>query len=226
MKRYKQSIYKKIVKLNENVLNKRRIFLLKFKKRKWNKLNSIILRLKHRNKKFIFISDTNKYYLPKFYNSFQRKFKTVLQDKKKIKLFYGSLTEKRFKKNAVKIKNKFIFNRSFFLSGFERQLDVILFRAHFATSIKEAKQFIKHKHIRVNGSIVTKSTLKLKQGDILTTNTKIHNFLNFNIKTSFFSPLLPKYLQVNYKTFEIIFNLNMNLHNLSAHFPFKLYRIF
>ena len=224
MNRYKQPIYKKIVKLNVNVLNKRRIFLLKFKKRKWNKLNSIILRLKHRNKKFIFISDTNKYHLPRLYNSFQRKFKNVLQDKRKLKLFYGSLTEKRFKKNTRKMKNKFVFNVPFFLNVFERQIDVVLFRAHFATGIKEARQFIKHKHIWVNGRIATKTTLKLKQGDILSTNTKIHNYLSFNVKNSFFSPLSPKYLQVNYKTFEILFNLNMNLHNLSAHFPFKLYR--
>lgn len=225
MNRHKQAVYKKIVKLNVNVLNKRRIFLLKFKNRKWDKLNNIIQRLKHRNKKFIFICDTNKYYLPRFYNPFQRKFKNILQDKKKLKLFYGSLTEKKFKKSSIKVKNKFIFNSSFFLSNFERQIDVVIFRSHFTTSIREAKQLIKHKHIRVNGFVVTKSTLKLTQGDIITTNKKIHNFLNFNIKNSFFSPFLPKYLQVNYKTFEILLNLKLNLQNLSAQFPFKLYKI-
>ena len=123
-------------------------------------------------------------------------------------------------KNRTRIVDKFANLNNFFLSLLEKRLDVILYRAHFARSLRNAQQLILHKHIKVNGLIITDKSFSLKRGDIIEINEDAKPLIDHNIGRSHIWPFPPKYLQINFKTFDIILNGNVELQNLSTLFPF------
>ncbi len=94
-------------------------------------------------------------------------FKTLLEERKKLSIIYGCLGEKQIKKLALqanKFSGKFDEN---FIKIIESRLDVVLFRICFFPTIFSARQWINHKHILVNNSIVTSAGYQLKSGDII-----------------------------------------------------------
>jgi len=91
----------------------------------------------------------------------------LLQERKKLSIIYGCLGEKQIKKLALqanKFSGKFDEN---FTKIIESRLDVVLFRICFFPTIFSARQWIYHKHILVNNSIVTSAGYQLKSGDII-----------------------------------------------------------
>jgi small subunit ribosomal protein S4 len=226
-KRRHKPLYKKFISLRANIQYRRRLMLLKFKKQKWQRLNAYLQRLQNRRKKKFRLYDLRKHYLPKFYNPFKQKYKSKLLNKKKISLFYGNFLEKYLKKQVnlvVENKKKILKNQtnlnSFFLSLIEKRLDVVLYRSHFVLSIRNAQQLIIHRHIKVNGVLTTNPSYNLKQGDIIEVNKKMQSLVYSTIISSHIWPLPPKYLQINYKTFEILFNGNIEFQNMSTQFSF------
>ena len=229
-KRRHKPLYKNFIALRKNIQNRKRLDLLKFKKKKWKSLISYLKRLQLRRKKKFRMYDINRYFLPKFFNSFKRKYKYNLQTKKKFKLFYGGLL-KNYIKNQVnftsKQKNKFLKNsinfNSFFLNLLERRLDIVLYRAHFALSVQVARQLISHRHIKVNNKITTDNSYLLKKGDLIKIESSGLKLVEFNIQNSYLWPLPPKYLNINYKILQIIFNNDeVSYQNFSTLFPFQL----
>lgn len=220
-------LYKKFIALRTNVQFRMRLYHLKFQKKKWEKLVLQIERQQNRRKKNFRGYDLTRYYLPKFYNPFKRRYKSVLYNKKRISLFYGSFLMRYLKKQVnliVKHKKKFLkkylnLNLSF-LSLIEKRLDVVLYRSHFVLSVRSAQQLISHKHIKVNGTTITNKSSTLKPGDVIEIADKIKPLIYFNIRTNFLWPFPPKYLNVNYKTFEIIFSGKIETQNISNLFPF------
>jgi ribosomal protein S4 len=201
--------------------------LLKFKKQKWQRLITYLERSQNRRKKKFKLYDLRKHYLPKFYNPFKQKYKSILLNKKKISLFYGNFLEKYLKKQVSSVvvnKKKILKNQinlnSAFLSLIEKRLDVILYRSHFVFSIRNAQQLIIHRHVEINGVKITNPSYQLNQGDIIGVNEKIEPLIYSTIIFSHIWPLPPKYLQINYKTFEILFNGGIELQSMSTQFSF------
>ena len=93
-------LYKKFIALRTNVQFRRRLYYLKLKKKKWEKLIAFIDRQRNSRKKNFRSYDLNRYYLPKFYNPFKRRYKSVLHNKKRISLFYGSFLKNYLKKQV------------------------------------------------------------------------------------------------------------------------------
>jgi ribosomal protein S4 len=220
-------LYKKFIPLRANIQYRRRLMLLKFKKQKWQRLITYLERSQNRRKKKFKLYDLRKHYLPKFYNPFKQKYKSILLNKKKISLFYGNFLEKYLKKQVSLVvvnKKKILKNQvnlnSAFLSLIEKRLDVILYRSHFVLSIRNAQQLIIHKHVKINGVKITNPSYLLNQGDIIGVNEKIEPLIYSTIIFSHIWPLPPKYLQINYKTFEILFNGGIELQNMSTQFSF------
>jgi ribosomal 50S subunit-recycling heat shock protein len=60
----------------------------------------------------------------------------------------------------------------------------------------------KHKNVKVNNKIVTKNSYILKPGDLISIDQKLHKLILNNVYNSHFWPIPPKYLDINYKTFE------------------------
>lgn len=225
-------LYKQFINLYENVQNRKKI--LQFKKQKWKKLISYIKHKSKRYKKYKPYNQTQ-YVITKYptkWNSYKKNHKKILQTYKKFKLLYGNLTKNKMKDlrmKAFKIRDKNNLNL-FFLELFEKRLDVILYRAKFSTSIRNAKQFISHGKIFVNYKKVNSQSYNLKSGDIISIDCKFKLLIEQNIANSEIWPIPPKHLIINYRTLQIIlcsldnstfssqFNYNLNLEKVLIDF--------
>ena len=123
-------------------------------------------------------------------------------------------------KNKKQTLNQLVNSNNFLLCLMEQRLDSVLYRSHFTSSMRNAQQLILHKHINVNNNIVTNKSYVLKQGDIIQVNEKVKPYIVKNIKSSHLWPITPKYLQINYKTLEILMTENVQFQNFSSLFPF------
>ncbi|MEM7074866.1 MAG: 30S ribosomal protein S4 [Pseudomonadota bacterium] len=90
-----------------------------------------------------------------------------LRAKQKLKGYYGDLTEKQFKRiyaDAARVKGDTGEN---LIGLLERRLDAVVYRAKFVPTIFAARQFVNHKHVRVNGQIVNIPSYRVKEGDVI-----------------------------------------------------------
>ena len=89
-----------------------------------------------------------------------------LREKQKVKRFYGILDAqfRRFYEMAEKQRGDTGINLLILL---ERRLDNVVRRAHFAVSVRQARQFVVHRHIAVNGKIIDIPSYLLKPGDVI-----------------------------------------------------------
>ena len=90
-----------------------------------------------------------------------------LRAKQKLKGYYGDLTEKQFRRiyaEAERVKGDTGEN---LIGLLERRLDAIVYRAKFVPTIFAARQFVNHKHVRVNGQIVNIPSYRVKEGDVI-----------------------------------------------------------
>jgi ribosomal protein S4 len=228
-RRYKP-LYKKLLGLKKNVQN--RLKLLSFKKKKWQKFIEHLKKTSY-NKKYNFrFYDQSCDYVSKFQSQFKWNFKNLLQSKKRFTYFYGQLLQKyieiqfRLAKKKRKVLNpKYWIFSKILVNFFERRLDTILYRSHFAYSIRHAKQLISHKYIQVNGKTINLSSYKIKNGDSISLTQKKKVLLNKNNLTyllSSFWPIPQDHLQINYQTYQIIFVENLNINSIILMFPFHL----
>ena len=204
--------YKQFIKLRKNVQN--RVKVLKFKKKKWNKLQQFSLKqlkfFRRYKIKDQFSLTSNRF--ASRGNSYQKKFRNNRINRKIFNLFYGGLKKKYLKThiNNIKKKNhkklKLQNYRQNTLQFFESRLDTILYRSKFSFSIKNARQLILHGHILVNNKPVRTSSYIVKTNDLIeiSKNLKSRLLIQKNLDRSNFWPIPPLYLQINYNTFQII----------------------
>lgn len=212
-KRYKP-FYKQFLRLRQNVQNRAKLF--RFKKQKWQRFQKYSKNQLGFFKRFK-IKDQFQLSAPKFAsrgNSFQRKFRNNLYQRKLFSLFYGGLKKKYLKKSilrAITIKNYINPNLTDFrynvLKLFESRLDTVIYRTSFSLSIKEASQLILHGHVLVNGKSVKSKSYILKTNDLIEIahNSKSRALVKKSLDKSNFWPLPPKHLLVNYQTLQILF---------------------
>jgi small subunit ribosomal protein S4 len=104
-----------------------------------------------------------------------------LREKQKVKRIYGVL-EKQFKRYFQKAaKQKGVTGAALLLS-LERRLDNVVHRLGFASSIKEARQLVRHRHILVNSKLVDIPSYQVSKGDIIEVKAKSRE--NVRIKES------------------------------------------
>lgn len=91
---------------------------------------------------------------------------TQLSEKQKVKLMYGILERqfRRYFEIASRKKGKTGEN---LVGILESRLDNVVFRMHFAQSRRQARQFVLHKHVLVNDTVVNIPSYQLKEGDIV-----------------------------------------------------------
>ena len=90
-----------------------------------------------------------------------------LSEKQKVKLMYGSL-EKQFRRFFEKASNLKGATGENLLSLLERRLDNVVFRLKMSYSKEQARQFVVHGHISVNGRRVSSPSYLLNEGDVIT----------------------------------------------------------
>ena len=212
-KRHKP-FYKQFLRLRQNVQDRPKLFT--FRKQKWHKFHQNLKKQLKFYKRFK-IKDQFQLSVSKFAsrgNSFQRKFRNNLHERKIFSLFYGGLKKSYLKKSILKsvnTKNYINHNladyRHITFKFFESRLDTVIHRANFSLSIQEASQLILHGHVFVNGRPVKTKSYSLKTNDLIEIahNEKARALVKKSIDRSNFWPIPPKHLLINYKTLQILF---------------------
>jgi ribosomal protein S4 len=223
-KRYKP-FYKQFLRLRKNIQNRPKLF--KFRKQKWVRFQQYSKNQLKFYKRFK-IKDQFQLSVSKFAsrgNSFQKKFRNNLYERKVFSLFYGKLKKKYLKKNILQFisskpsSNNSIDFRHRTLKFFESRLDTVLYRANFSSSIRSASQLILHGHVLVNGISVKTKAYILKANDLIEIahSVKSRNLVKKSLDRSNFWPIPPKHLLVNYKTLQTLF-IYTNTSNLMPTF--------
>ena len=92
---------------------------------------------------------------------------TQLEAKQKLKFYYGNMNERQFRnvfRKALKKKGNTTEN---FIGFLEQRLDMVIYRAKFATTVFSARQLINHGHIKVNGKKVNISSCLVSEKDTI-----------------------------------------------------------
>lgn len=87
-----------------------------------------------------------------------------LREKQRLKRIYGML-EKQFRNTFVKADRMVGKTGDNLISLLESRLDNVVFRMRFASSRNQARQFVSHGHITVNGRRVTIPSFMVKESD-------------------------------------------------------------
>ncbi len=87
--------------------------------------------------------------------------------KQKLKGYYGSIGEKQFRryfKEASRLKGDAGQN---LIGLLERRLDAVVYRMKFVPTVFAARQFVNHKHVKVNGKVVNIPSYMVQEGDVI-----------------------------------------------------------
>lgn len=213
-KKRSKPFYKQFLRLRQNIQNRPK--LLTFKKQKWQTFQENLKKQSTPYRQFK-IKDQFQLSVSKFAgrgNSFTRKFRNNLHERKIFSLFYGDLKKRYLKKLILKsMKTKTYINpnltdyRHVIFRFLESRLDTVIHRANFSLNIQGASQLILHGHVFVNGKPVKIKSYRLRSNDLIEVacNPKSRSLIAENIKESNFWPLPPKHLLINYKTLQILF---------------------
>jgi len=124
-----------------------------------------------------------------------------LREKQKARRIYG-LLEKQFRSiydNA---------NRAQGITGenllrlLELRIDNAVFRAGFASSRNQARQFVRHGHVSVNGKRVTIPAYTLRKGDVLTLRDKARKMIVIRHNIDTLDRVAPQWLDVQAGEFQ------------------------
>jgi small subunit ribosomal protein S4 len=94
-----------------------------------------------------------------------------LREKQKVKRYYG-LLESQFHRTFQKAARSKGVTGTELLILLERRLDNVVHRMGFASSRTQARQIVRHGHVRVNGRRVNIPSFLVKQGDVIEPGAK------------------------------------------------------
>jgi small subunit ribosomal protein S4 len=101
----------------------------------------------------------------------QSEYSTQLQEKQKVKYTYGVL-ERQFENLFHRASAKEGITGENLLKLLEARLDNAVFRLGIAPTRSAARQLVSHKHINVNGAVVSIASYSLKAGDVVSVREK------------------------------------------------------
>ncbi|MFN3267325.1 MAG: 30S ribosomal protein S4 [Deinococcales bacterium] len=93
-------------------------------------------------------------------------FSVRLREKQKLIRIYG-MSEKPFRNLFSEAARKVGVTGTIFLQLLESRLDNVVYRMGIASTRRQARQFVGHDHIRVNGKRVTIASYRVKPGDVI-----------------------------------------------------------
>jgi small subunit ribosomal protein S4 len=118
-----------------------------------------------------------------------------LREKQKCRRIYG-LLEKQF---------KLIYNKANKMPGvtgenllrlLELRIDNVVFRAGYASSRNQARQFVRHGHVNVNGKRVTIPSYMVKKGDVIELGAKAQKMIVVRHNLDTIDRAVPMWLEV------------------------------
>jgi ribosomal protein S4 len=213
-------------------------------------LHKIRPRLKNYSKTKIFLKPTQlqklagvkknlKVYSPdvtylnsKWANKLERYFANILEERRKLKFFFGfhrtSLLKKIVKVElSKKTKVKYALKELEFCSILERRLDLLLFRLGFVPTIFAAKQLISHKKVKVNNYANSSFSRLVKKGDVISFDSSVYltvqSQLKKQLKNDTFYLNNSNQVEINFKTLKlVILTTKINLFSQIPQYMFSL----
>ncbi len=116
-----------------------------------------------------------------------------LREKQKVKTYYGVL-EKQFRKYYQMAENSKGNSGKVLMSILERRLDNIVCRLGFAVSRNQARQFVSHGHIEVNGRRVDIASYLVRPGDVVSVKNKKESLALINMALESLKGEKPEFL--------------------------------
>jgi len=101
---------------------------------------------------------------------------TQLREKQKARRIYG-LMEKQFRNLYEQANRQSGVTGENLLRLLETRLDNVAFRAGWGASRAQARQFVRHGHVKVNGKRVTIPSYTVRRGDVVTLSDKAKGFI-------------------------------------------------
>jgi len=87
--------------------------------------------------------------------------------KQKLRMYYGNITEKQFRKTYEEAARRTGNTAELLVGLLESRLDTVVYRSKFVPTIFAARQFVNHGHVMVNGKKANISSMTLKPGDVV-----------------------------------------------------------
>ncbi len=97
-----------------------------------------------------------------------------LREKQKVKRMYGML-EGQFRRTFKEADRRRGVTGEILLQLLECRLDNVVYRLGFASSRRQARQLVRHNHIRVNGKKVNIPSYRVRVGDEISVREKSRN---------------------------------------------------
>jgi len=118
-----------------------------------------------------------------------------LREKQKARRIYGVL-EKQFRNLYAEANRQSGITGENLLRMLEQRLDNVVFRANFAASRNQARQFVRHGHVLVNGKRVTIPSYMVRKGDVVEIGPKAKSFIVVRHNTDTIDRAVPMWLEV------------------------------
>ena len=98
-----------------------------------------------------------------------------LQEKQKARFTYG-LTERQFRNLFAEASRRQGVTGENMLRFLELRLDNVVYRAGWGATRPQARQFVNHGHVNVNGRRVTIPSYRVRKGDVIELRSKAQDF--------------------------------------------------
>ncbi len=95
--------------------------------------------------------------------------------KQKLRLYYGNITEKQFRKIYAEAARRKGNTAENLIGLLESRLDAMVYRAKFVPTPFAARQLVNHGHVKVNGRRVNIPSFVCKPGDVIEVREKARN---------------------------------------------------
>ena len=119
-----------------------------------------------------------------------------LREKQKARRIYG-LLEKQFRNLYAEAARQKGITGENLLRMLETRVDNVVYRAGFASSRNQARQFVRHGHVSVNGRRVTIPSYAMRKGDVLELNKKAKAMIVVRHNIDTLDRSVPQWLDVS-----------------------------
>jgi small subunit ribosomal protein S4 len=125
-----------------------------------------------------------------------------LREKQKARRIYGVL-EKQFRNMYAAATREAGITGEILLRMLEQRIDNVVYRANFAASRNQARQFVRHGHVLVNGKRVTIPSFQCRKGDVITLSDKTQKNIVVRHNLDTIDRAIPQWLDVTGDKHEI-----------------------
>ncbi len=119
-----------------------------------------------------------------------------LREKQKAKRIYGVL-EKQFRNLYAEASRQKGITGENLLRMLEQRLDNVVFRAGFASSRNQSRQWVRHGHVLVNGKRVTIPSFMVRKDDVVEFSPKAKNMIVLRHNLDTIDRTVPMWLEVS-----------------------------